>query len=228
MEFGIVACELCHQRIHALLKVAHLRIALFYHRHRYGILPVRLNDTLALGSRFLHLADVFQLQQSSVVSDIYVFYVMHREYLRVEVDVVSVYAVPHAQCLKNDIVVADSLLYVGICYTSRCSPCGIGQYGDLCLGKSAVVNHRHLWQLLQPLANHVAHQPGCLLRLAAGHIDVKGGNVECAYLHYLRAFHSLRHEPHGTVDFLVHLYKQQTHVAARTECESYYSRISAR
>ena len=110
MEFGIVACELCHQRIHALLKVAHLRIALFYHRHRYGILPVRLNDTLALGSRFLHLADVFQLQQSSVAADIYVFYVTHREYLRVEVDVVSVYAVPHAQCLKNDIVVADSLL----------------------------------------------------------------------------------------------------------------------
>ena len=143
-------------------------------------------------------------------------------------NVIPVYAVPHAQRLQYDVVVTDRLFYIAIGYSRHACTRRIRLYSDPRSRQSAVVHHGHFRQLFHALADDVAHQPRGLFRAPSGHVDIERGNVESTNLHHLRTFHFLWHGAHGAVNLLVHFDEQQTHVAAGTERQCYYAGIGAR
>ena len=154
-----------------------------------------------------------------------IFYVTYGEYLRVEMYGIAVDTVAHAECLKDNIVVADGFFYV-IVRDAEPADALVGSNHNLRPHYSAVIDHCHFGQLLDTLADDIPYESGGLFRLSASDIHIESGNVQCSRLHHFRTFHILGHDAHGTVNLLIDLYEQKTHVTARTERQAYHSRIS--
>ena len=213
------------------MEVGHLGVVLLDDGHRHGVLFAMAVNSVTLCHPLLDATQVFQLQQSPVVVDIDIRHIVLGKQLRIEMNVIAIQSVHHAECLQCDVVPLDGRFYIVGCQPQGLQLVIVGQAGNLSAHRTADVHHRRLWQLLNALAHHTFGKPSQLGKsqvvrfVLEPHIQIEGRNVHGAGLDHLGALHVLGHRVHGAVYLFVHLDKQQVDVTTRFKGHYHITRI---
>ena len=94
------------------------------------------------------------------MSEIDVFNVILAQYLRIEMDAVTVDAVTHTEGFEHDVIVVDGCFYRAGAQSQRLQLVQVGDAQKFRTHRTAIIHHRRLRQLLNALGNDIAHQFG--------------------------------------------------------------------
>ena len=94
------------------------------------------------------------------MSEIDVFNVILAQYLRIEMDAVTVDAVTHTEGFEHDVIVVDGRFYRAGAQSQRLQLVQVGDAQKFRTHRTAIIHHRRLRQLLNALGNDIAHQFG--------------------------------------------------------------------